>query len=34
VAGPGDLETLTALLGHGPRNYGDFARETVLEWEK
>jgi uncharacterized protein YbjT (DUF2867 family) len=34
AAGPGDMETLTALLGHGPRNYADFARETALEWKK
>ena len=34
AAGPGDMEMLTALLGHGPRNYADFARETALEWKK
>jgi uncharacterized protein YbjT (DUF2867 family) len=34
VAGPEDLETLTALLGHVPRNYADFARETAHEWKK
>jgi uncharacterized protein YbjT (DUF2867 family) len=34
AAGPRDLETLTALLGHGPRNYADFARETAREWKK
>ncbi len=33
VAGDGDLETLTALLGHSPRRYEDFAKETVLEWQ-
>jgi len=32
AAGPGDLETLTALLGHSPRTYEAFARETVAEW--
>jgi len=34
VAGPGDLETLTKLLGHSPRRYEDFARETTLEWQQ
>jgi uncharacterized protein YbjT (DUF2867 family) len=34
VAEAGDLETLTALLGHAPRRYQDFARETNLEWQK
>ncbi len=34
VAGPGDLETLTRLLGHGPRKYEAFARETAREWQK
>lgn len=34
VADGGDLETLTALLGHAPRLYRDFARETHLEWQK
>ena len=34
VADAGDLETLTALLGHAPRRYQDFARETHLEWQK
>ena len=28
------LETLTALLGHVPRRYEDFAKETVLEWKR
>jgi hypothetical protein len=28
VAEAGDLETLTALLGHTTRRYEDFARET------
>jgi uncharacterized protein YbjT (DUF2867 family) len=32
VAEEGDLETLTALLGHAPRSYEDFARETGVEW--
>jgi uncharacterized protein YbjT (DUF2867 family) len=34
VAEEGDLEALTALLGHAPRRYQDFARETSLEWQK
>jgi uncharacterized protein YbjT (DUF2867 family) len=34
VAGDGDLKTLTALLGHAPRRYEDFAKETALEWKK
>lgn len=34
VAEPGDLETLTALLGHSPRRYEDFARETTLAWQQ
>ena len=33
IAGDGDLGTLTALLGHAPRRYEDFAKETVLEWK-
>ena len=32
VAEPGDIETLTALLGHAPRRYEDFAQETVAAW--
>jgi uncharacterized protein YbjT (DUF2867 family) len=32
VAEDGDLETLTKLLGHGPRRYEDFARETFVQW--
>ena len=28
----GDLETLTALLGHTPRRYADFVRETAAAW--
>jgi uncharacterized protein YbjT (DUF2867 family) len=30
----GDLETLTNLIGHPPRRYQDFARETAERWEK
>jgi hypothetical protein len=33
VAEDGDLETLIRLLGHAPRRYADFARETALEWQ-
>src|ERR1700676_48941 len=29
----GDIETLTDLLGHAPRRYEDFARETALTWQ-
>ena len=28
-----DLETLTALLGHAPRSYEAFARETADTWK-
>jgi uncharacterized protein YbjT (DUF2867 family) len=34
VAGENDLEVLTKLLGHAPRSYQDFARETALEWQQ
>jgi uncharacterized protein YbjT (DUF2867 family) len=34
VAGPGDLEILTKLLGHSPRRYEDFARQTTLAWQE
>ena len=34
VAEDGDVATLTKLLGHAPRRYEDFARETALEWQK
>jgi uncharacterized protein YbjT (DUF2867 family) len=33
IAGDGDLETLTKLLGHDPRRYEDFARETFVKWQ-
>jgi hypothetical protein len=33
VAQDGDVETLTALLGHPPRDYESFARETALKWQ-
>jgi uncharacterized protein YbjT (DUF2867 family) len=32
VAEDGDIETLTNLLGHPPRRYQDFAKETVEQW--
>jgi len=34
VAESGDVETLTDLLGHTPRRYEDFAKETALNWQK
>jgi uncharacterized protein YbjT (DUF2867 family) len=34
AAEDGDLATLTALLGHPPRRYEDFAKETALAWQK
>lgn len=34
VAGDEDVEALTGLLGHAPRRYEDFARETALDWQK
>jgi uncharacterized protein YbjT (DUF2867 family) len=34
AAGAGDIESVTALLGHAPRRYVDFARETVAAWRK
>jgi len=34
VAEDGDIATLTGLIGHAPRAYEDFARETLLEWQK
>jgi uncharacterized protein YbjT (DUF2867 family) len=33
VAGEDDIETLTTLLGHAPRRYIDFARETAVTWQ-
>lgn len=29
-----DLDTLTTLLGHTPRRYEDFAKETVANWQQ
>jgi uncharacterized protein YbjT (DUF2867 family) len=34
VAEDGDVETLTKLLGHSPRRYEDFARETLVKWQE
>ena len=34
VAEAGDVETLTRLLGHPPRRYEDFAKETVEAWRQ
>ena len=33
AAEPSDVQTLTALLGHPPRHYEDFARETARSWQ-
>jgi uncharacterized protein YbjT (DUF2867 family) len=33
VAEAGDVETLTDLLGHPPRRYEEFAKETALNWQ-
>ncbi len=34
IAGGNDLEVLTKLLGHPPRRYEDFARETAQAWQE
>jgi uncharacterized protein YbjT (DUF2867 family) len=34
VAEDGDVEKLTKLLGHAPRRYEDFAKETYLQWQE
>ena len=34
VAEDGDVELLTKLLGHAPRRYEDFARQTVANWQQ
>ena len=34
VAQDGDVEALTTLLGHPPRDYKSFARETALKWQE
>ena len=33
AAEPGDTAVLTELLGHEPRAYEDFARETFAAWQ-
>jgi uncharacterized protein YbjT (DUF2867 family) len=33
AAGEGDIETLTQLLGHSPRSYEDFVKETAAKWQ-
>ncbi len=32
TAEPGDIETLTNLIGHAPRRYSDFAQELANSW--
>jgi len=34
AAGGNDIEVLTKLLGHAPRRYEDFARETAQTWQE
>ena len=34
VADENDIEALTNLLGHPPRRYEDFARETAQTWQE
>jgi uncharacterized protein YbjT (DUF2867 family) len=34
VADEGDVDALTKMLGHAPRRYDAFARETVQDWQK
>ncbi|MBV8866075.1 MAG: NmrA family NAD(P)-binding protein, partial [Acidobacteriaceae bacterium] len=34
IADRNDIDILTKLLGHTPRRYEDFARETAREWQK
>ena len=33
AAEEGDIENLTKMLGHPPRRYEDFAKETVGGWQ-
>lgn len=33
-AAPGDVERLMKLLGHEPRRFEDYARETAAAWKK
>ena len=32
VATPAEIDTVTRVLGHSPRRYEDFVRETVAQW--
>ena len=32
-ATPGDIERQTKLLGHPPRRFEDYVRETALAWK-
>ena len=34
AAGEADIKVLTQLLGHPPRSYEAFARETAFAWQK
>lgn len=34
AANDNNIPTLTRLLGHAPRGYEAFARETALHWQK
>jgi uncharacterized protein YbjT (DUF2867 family) len=34
VPSTADVTTLTSLIGHSPRRYEDFVRETAAEWRK
>lgn len=34
VASSEDIARLTALLGHAPRSYGDFAKNAVVQWSQ
>jgi hypothetical protein len=34
VAENDDLAMVTALLGHPPQRYEDFAKEMVIAWQK
>jgi hypothetical protein len=30
---PGAIDIMTGILGHAPRTYRDFARETAASWK-
>lgn len=34
VASDNDIDTVSKLLGHAPRGYADFARETAAAWQQ